>query len=397
MLPDLVLNVLDLEAVVVRIVKHANTIHTKIASTKIARTVQVQHIKQSSLRFRCLLLLALGLTTVITHGILWTRPLGALSAPSSEVGKLIDLSTEFSDTANNSPESEGTKAWLPAEKAIVTSCLKDTIDKIPKVFLRAVISEPIRIFRVERIILNGHLTSIGTFSKSYRVYSEERGRQELYIADEFFKVPDVNDLGLNYRNWIISHELGHLADTDHRLDDSLEWRTIAREISERTNQSLKLKGISDKDRWKRPGYDVCISEGVPTPIALQNARELFAEYVAARCVKPPHFTEPLAVRTFLDKSIFSPFLNPATVVFPKQNENKSEFETDQSRSKRSAKCESYRDLSVSSFNRACTLLLINANADAVVLFRKSLQADPHNVRTIEALWETLNKMCASSS
>jgi hypothetical protein len=313
---------------------------------------------------------------------------------------------------------ENVKSWSANEKAEVQKTLLQCFKAIPTIVARACLFKPICLYRETE---NNSAFDMYAFS--------DRNNINLFVLDRYFEAPAKNFLGNDYQLWVISHELGHLADAGHVIDESVEWNETSASILSRA-KSLISTDMSSNQKWK-----TAVQSGVPSLVALQNGRELLAEYVAARCLRA-NVTEPQEVRALLDQTLFSNtigfkygdlnleqfFLNNLQSDYPQasaitdQNSGLEFFKSGAKHEHKGDWADAVRDYSFAccitpnrqSYREAlsyahlrCAEKLLKGNSHAVgdvfdqviAHLRDAVLADPHNKVAKELLFDSLQKRC----
>jgi tetratricopeptide (TPR) repeat protein len=125
-------------------------------------------------------------------------------------------------------------------------------------------------------------------------------------------------LWLSYMNSaVIAHELTHVADAEHKIARSVEFRRLVEPRIRNLRAVMKKNGFTDPlsgEAAKRT--DLIFASGMPSFYAANTIQEALAEYVRASAMNKK-FTTPPDIKAFLDQHILraEPVADPSVPLY----------------------------------------------------------------------------------
>jgi len=179
------------------------------------------------------------------------------------------------------------KPWSAREKAELLPSLRMILSRAPGLLRLGASQGPIPFYRIDHF--KG--SSFG-------------GNGAMWFNDVFgSKVK--NYLGVRSSLYTLVHELTHVADAEHKLVRSIEFRSLVEPRIDRLKASLLDHGFKDWSAgFKAKRLDLAYRQGLPSLYAAHTIQEALAEYVAVTLLYPK-FRPPADVSRFLDRRVFN--------------------------------------------------------------------------------------------
>lgn len=179
------------------------------------------------------------------------------------------------------------KPWSAGEKAELLPSLRMILSRAPGLLRLGASQGPIPFYRIDHF--KG--SSFG-------------GNGAMWFNDVFgSKVK--NYLGVQSSLYTLVHELTHVADAEHKLVRSVEFRSLVEPRIDRLKAKLLDHGFKDWSAgFKAKRHDLAYRQGLPSLYAAHTIQEALAEYVAVTLLYPK-FRPPADVSRFLDRRVFN--------------------------------------------------------------------------------------------
>ncbi|MFC1673088.1 tetratricopeptide repeat protein [Pseudomonadota bacterium] len=211
--------------------------------------------------------------------LLWFAALGFAGAAPAHAAGWEDL-VEFRDTVKPDTVPDAlvqqgkivVQPWTDDEKAEMRDYTAKVFERVPGLFRLGASQGPIPFYRVNMgSSFGGH-----------------------------------GSLWLSYMNSsVIAHELTHVADAEHKIARSAEFRALVEPRIRELRAAMKGQGFTDYASAEgAERKDIIHASGLPSFYAVATIQETLAEYVRAAAMDPA-FKAPPEIEAFLDRRVLN--------------------------------------------------------------------------------------------